>query len=71
MIRLRSLNPNEDSRALCDGPFAVLSGEYRAKPVPPEADGLVADVGPALGRASTLSRDTGYRHQMDDPWASQ
>ena len=34
-------------------------GEYRAKPVPPEPDGLVADVDPALG--PTLRSDSGYR----------
>jgi hypothetical protein len=27
-----------------------LGGEHRAKPVPPEPDGLVADVDPALGQ---------------------
>jgi hypothetical protein len=39
-----------------------LSGEHRAKPVPPEPDGLVADVDPALGQqSSTLRSDSGYR----------
>ena len=33
-----------------DAPLADLGGKYRAKPVPPEPDGLVADVDPALGQ---------------------
>ena len=33
-----------------DGSLTNLGGEHRAKPVPPEPDGLVADVDPALGQ---------------------
>jgi hypothetical protein len=31
-------------------PLSDLGGEHRTKSVPPEADGLVADVDPALGQ---------------------
>ena len=31
-----------------DPSFANLGGEHRAKPVPPEADGLMADADPTL-----------------------
>ena len=39
-----------------------LGGEHRAKPFPPEPDGLAADVDPALGQeiSSTLRSDSGY-----------
>ena len=41
--------------------LADLGGEHRAKPVPPEPDGLMADVDPALGRrSSTLRSESGY-----------
>ena len=30
--------------------LANLGGEHRPKPIPPETDGLVADVDPALGQ---------------------
>src|SRR5258708_4564744 len=33
-----------------DASLTDLGGEHRAKPVPPEPDGLVADVDPALGQ---------------------
>src|ERR1700678_3992110 len=33
-----------------DSLLSNLGGEHRAKPVPPEPDGLVADVDPALGQ---------------------
>jgi hypothetical protein len=33
-----------------DPSLTNLCGEHRAKPVPPEPDGLVADVDPALGQ---------------------
>ena len=33
-----------------DASLTNLGGEHRAKPVPPEPDGLVADVDPALGQ---------------------
>ena len=33
-----------------DPPLADLGGEHRAKPVPPEPHGLMADVDPALGQ---------------------
>jgi hypothetical protein len=33
-----------------DASLADLGGEHRTKPVPPEPDGLVADVDPALGQ---------------------
>jgi hypothetical protein len=33
-----------------DAPLADLGGEHWAKPVPPEPDGFVADVDPALGQ---------------------
>ena len=42
-------------------PLANLGGEHWAKPVPPEPDGLMVDVDPALGqRSSTLRSDSGY-----------
>ena len=42
-------------------PLSDLGGEYRAKPVPPEPDGLVAEVDPSLGqKSSTLRNDSGY-----------
>ena len=33
-----------------DASLADLGGEYRAEPVPPKPDGLVADVDPGLGQ---------------------
>ena len=39
-----------------------LGGEHRTKPVPPEPDGLVADVDPALGQQiRDVRSDRGYR----------
>src|SRR6202034_550859 len=35
---------------VCDASLTNLGREHRAKPVPPEPDGLVADVDPALGQ---------------------
>ena len=34
----------------CDASLTNLRGEHWAKPIPPEPDGLVADVDPALGQ---------------------
>jgi hypothetical protein len=42
--------------------FADLGSEHRAKPVPPEPDGLVADVDPALGQQILdVAQRQGYR----------
>ena len=38
-----------DSRAYAHAALTNLGGEHRTKPVPPEPDGLMADVDPALG----------------------
>ena len=44
-----------------DTSLTNLGGEHRAKPVPPEPDGLVADVVPrSANRSSTLRSDSGY-----------
>jgi hypothetical protein len=49
-----------------------LGGEHRAKPVPPEPDGLVADVDPALGQQILdIAQRQGvshvhHHHQPDD-----
>ena len=51
-----------------------LGGEHRAKPVPPEPDGLVADVDPALGQqildVAQRQRVSHVHHhdQTDDLW---
>jgi hypothetical protein len=34
---------------VCDTSLANLGGKHWAKPIPPQPDGLVADVDPALG----------------------
>src|SRR5271166_1555738 len=39
-----------------DASLADLGGEHRAKPVPPEPDGLMADVDPELGQQSASRR---------------
>ena len=45
-----------------DAALADLGGEHRAKPVPPEPDGLVADVDPALGQQILdVAQRRGYR----------
>jgi hypothetical protein len=57
-----------------DASLTNLGGEHRAKPVPPEPDGLVADVDPALGQqildVSKRQRVSHVHHhdQIDDLW---
>ena len=48
---------------LRDAPPADLGGEHRAEPVPPEPDGLVADVDPALGQQIL---DVAQRQRVSD-----
>ena len=57
-----------------DSSFADLGGEHRAKPVPPGADGLVADVDPTLrqeildiAQRQRVSHVL-YQDQADDLW---
>jgi hypothetical protein len=46
---------------LQNAPLADVSGEHRAKSIPPEPDGLVADVNPTFGaQNATLRSDCGY-----------
>src|SRR5271165_549307 len=55
-------------------PLSDLGGEYGAKSVPPEPDGLVADVDPALGQqildVAQRQRVSHVHHhdQTDDLW---
>ena len=57
-----------------DPSLTNLSGEHRTKPVPPEPDGLVADVDPALGQeifdVAQRQRVSHVHHhdQTDDLW---
>ena len=57
-----------------DASLTNLGGEHRAKPVPPEPDGLVADVDPALGQqildVAQRQRVSHVHHhdQTDDLW---
>src|SRR5580692_2661395 len=57
-----------------DASLANLGDEHRAKPVPPEPDGLVADVDPALGQqildVAQRQRVSHVHHhdQTDDLW---
>src|SRR3984885_12910157 len=57
-----------------DASVTNLGGEHRAKPVPPEPDGLVADVDPALGQqildVAQRQRVSNVHHhdQTDDLW---
>src|ERR1700733_4056833 len=48
---------------LHDLPLSDLGGEYRPKPVPPESDGLVADVDPTLGQKIL---DVAQRQRVSD-----
>jgi hypothetical protein len=57
MIRLRSFSAATLSRlavtpasSTSPSSLANLGGEHRAKPIPPEPHGLMADVDPALGQ---------------------
>src|SRR5208337_4456331 len=57
-----------------NAPLSDLGGEYRAKPVPPEPDGLVAEVDPSLGQqildVAQRQRVSHVHHheQTDDLW---
>src|SRR5271165_4136081 len=57
-----------------NAPLSDLGGEYGAKPVPPEPNGLVADVDPALGQqfldVAQRQRVSHVHHhdQTDDLW---
>ncbi|MFZ3326535.1 MAG: DUF4331 family protein [Methylocella sp.] len=57
-----------------DASLTNLGGEHRAKPVPPEPDGLVADVDPAVGQeildVAQRQRVSHVHHhdQTDDLW---
>src|SRR5437667_1800229 len=57
-----------------DAPLANLGGEHWTKPVPPEPDGLIADVDPALGQeildVAQRQRESHVHHhdQTDDLW---
>jgi hypothetical protein len=63
MIRLRSFITAEDSRA-CASRLLRIPAAYIAPKRFHQTDGLVADVDPALGGSSTLSRDTGHRSDI-------
>ena len=57
-----------------DASLADLSGEHRAKPVPPEPDRLMADVDPAFGQQvldvskRQWKSDVHHHNQTDDLW---
>jgi hypothetical protein len=44
-----------------DASLTNLGGEHRAKPVPPEPNGLVMSIPRSANRSSTLRSDSGYR----------
>ena len=66
--------PLRIARHVRDASLTNLGGEHRAKPVPPEPDGLVADVDPALGQeildVAKRQRESHVHHhdQTDDLW---
>jgi len=62
----KALHPNATATEIAahmrDASLADFGDQRRAKPVPPERDGLMADVNPALAsRSSTLRSESGYR----------
>src|ERR1700722_4092657 len=64
--------PLDEAAHVRGASLADLGGEHRAKPIPPEPDGLVADVDPALGQEifDVAQRQwvshVHHHHQTDD-----